>query len=80
MTTTTAPSDSTYNYSCMILPILRNRRGRDHMVVGFTTICAVFITTKVVSSNPIHGHSMQRYGLTNYGFDQFSRWTHVINN
>jgi hypothetical protein len=28
--------------------------GRDRMVVGFTTTC-VPITTKVVSSNPVHG-------------------------
>ena len=34
----------------------RGRRGRDRMVVGFTTICgALPITTKVVSSNPAHG-------------------------
>ena len=40
--------------------------GRDRMVVGFTTTCAVQsvpITTKVVSSNPIHGevYSIQHY-------------------
>ena len=31
--------------------------GRDHMIVGFTTTCAISanITTKVVSSNPAHG-------------------------
>jgi len=38
--------------------------GRDRMVVGFTTTCAIsVITTKVVSSNPIHGevYSIQHY-------------------
>ena len=34
----------------------RGRRGRDSMVVGFTTTCAIsVITTHVVSSNPRHG-------------------------
>jgi hypothetical protein len=34
----------------------RGHRGRDHMVVGFTTTCAISpITTKFVSSNLIHG-------------------------
>jgi len=36
----------------------RGRRGRDRMVVGFTTTCAISAyhhTTKVVSSNPVHG-------------------------
>ena len=35
----------------------RDRRGRDHMVVGFTTtfMQSVPITTEVVSSNPFHG-------------------------
>jgi hypothetical protein len=37
------------------------RRGRDRMVVGFTTTRA--ITAKVVSSNPTHGemYSIQHY-------------------
>jgi len=38
--------------------------GRDRMVVGITTTCAISaITTKVVSSNPVHGkvHSIQHY-------------------
>ena len=37
------------------------RRGRDRMVVGLITTCA--ITTKVVSSNPVHGEvfSIQQY-------------------
>jgi hypothetical protein len=38
-----------------------DRRGRDRMVVGFTT--ARTITAKVVSSNPPHGemYSIQHY-------------------
>ena len=38
-----------------------DRRGRDRMVVGFTTSRA--ITAKVVSSNPTHGemYSIQHY-------------------
>jgi hypothetical protein len=43
--------------------ICRGCHGRDRMVVGFTTTCAITITTKVVSSNPVHGdvYSMQHY-------------------
>ena len=39
----------------------RDRRGRDRMVVGFITNCA--ITTEDVSSNPVHGevYSIQHY-------------------
>ena len=34
----------------------RGRRGRDRMVVGFITTCAISkFTTTVVSSNPAHG-------------------------
>jgi hypothetical protein len=43
---------------------LRGRLGRDCMVVGFTTTCATMpITTKAVSSTPIHGevYSIQHY-------------------
>jgi hypothetical protein len=39
-------------------------RGRDRMAVGFTTTCAInAITTKVLSSNPVHGemYSIQHY-------------------
>ena len=38
-------------------------RGRDRMVVGFTTVQSVPITTYVVSSNPVHGelYSIQHY-------------------
>ena len=48
------------------MPIItfRGRHGRDHMVVGFTTpVLSVPITTKVVSSNPVHGevYSIQHY-------------------
>ena len=44
----------------------RVRRGRDHMVVGFTTTLpmqSVPITTYAVSSNPTHGevYSIQHY-------------------
>ena len=45
----------------------RGRRGRDCMIVGFTTTCVISannpITTKVVSSNPAHGevYSIQLY-------------------
>jgi hypothetical protein len=40
--------------------------GRDRMLLGFTTTCAlqpVPITTKVVSSNPVHDevYSIQHY-------------------
>jgi len=36
--------------------IIRGRRGRDHMVVGFTTaVQSMPITTTVVSLNPVHG-------------------------
>ena len=41
-----------------------NIRGRDRMVVGFTTTYqSVTITTKVVSSNPVHGeaYSIQHF-------------------
>jgi len=44
---------------------LRGRRGRDQMVVGFTTLSvqSVPITTYVVSSNTVHGkvYSIQHY-------------------
>jgi len=42
-----------------LLQICRGRRGRERMVVGFTTNCA----TKGVSSNPVHGklYSIQHY-------------------
>ena len=37
--------------------------GRDRIAVGFTTMCAISITTKVVSLNPVHGevHTIQHY-------------------
>ena len=44
---------------------LGGRRGRYRVVVGFTTTCAIspLITTKVVSSNPVHDemYSIQHY-------------------
>jgi hypothetical protein len=42
----------------------RGHRGRDHMVIGFPLpMQSMHITTKVVSSNPVHGelYSIQRY-------------------
>ena len=42
----------------------RGRRGRDSMVVGFTTTYAISAYhTKVVNSNPVHGevYSIQYY-------------------
>ena len=44
--------------------MLRSRCGRNRMVVGFITTCAIVpITTKVMSSIPIHGevYSIQHY-------------------
>ena len=37
--------------------------GRDHMVVRFTTICAINAHHKVVSLKPVHGkvYSIQHY-------------------
>ena len=37
--------------------MLRGRRGRDRMLVGFTTTCAIsaYHHYLVVSSNPVHG-------------------------
>jgi hypothetical protein len=49
---------------CKWTYIIRGRRSRDRMVVGFTTTCAMSITTKVVScSNTAHGevYSIQHY-------------------
>jgi hypothetical protein len=44
------------------------RRGRDRMVVGFTTTCAIRpIPTKVVSSNPTHGERCTRYNIMWWG-------------
>ena len=44
---------------------MRNRRGRDRMVVGFTTICAIsaYHRYNVVNSNTAHGevYSIQHY-------------------
>jgi len=42
---------------------VRGRHSRDHMVVGFTTVKSMSITTTVVSSNPVHGevYSIQYY-------------------
>jgi hypothetical protein len=43
---------------------IRDCCGHDRMMVGFTTTCAISaITTKVVSSNPIHGevYSIHHY-------------------
>ena len=48
-------------------PIVRDRRGSDRMVVGFTTdLQSVPITTNVVSWNPVLGkvYSIQHYVMT----------------
>jgi hypothetical protein len=52
---------------------LKGRRGRDRMVVGFTTICAIsayHITTKAVTSTTAHGevYSIQHY-VIKFGSD-----------
>jgi hypothetical protein len=41
----------------------RGRRGRDRMVVGFTTNCANSAYYQVLSSDPVHGevYSIQHY-------------------
>ena len=47
--------------------LMGDRRGRDRMVVGFTTLMqSVSITTNVVSSYPDHGdvYSIQHYLIT----------------
>ena len=41
------------SHDMILYSIFGGRRDRDRMVVGFTTTC----TTKVVNSNPTHGHS-----------------------
>ena len=49
-----------------VLSVCGGRRGRDRMVVGFTTtLQSVPDTTKVVSSNPAHDgvYSMQHYRI-----------------
>jgi hypothetical protein len=44
-------------WNCHLSRLSGGRRGRDRMVVGFTTTCAISacIITKVTSSNPVHG-------------------------
>jgi hypothetical protein len=69
---------------------IRYRRGRDRMVVVFTTTCAIGvpITTKVVSSNPAHGevYSIQHFFLSLSGtcdrsvvFSEYSGFLHQNN-
>ena len=52
-------------WSCHVDLNSSQRRGRDRMAVGFTTICAIseYITVEVVSSNPVHCevHWIQHY-------------------
>ena len=45
------------------LPMSGGDCGRDRIAVGFTTMCAISIATKVVSLNPVHGevHTIQHY-------------------
>jgi hypothetical protein len=42
---------------------MTDRARRDRMVVGFTTVQSVPITTQVVNSNPVYGemYSIQHY-------------------
>ena len=44
-------------WNCHLSRLSGGRRGRDRMVVGFTTTRAISacIITKVTSSNPVHG-------------------------
>ena len=52
--------------NCKVKNLKWDCRGRDRMVVGFTTTCAISaMTTKVVSSNPIHRevYSIQHYEI-----------------
>jgi hypothetical protein len=52
------------------------RRGRDRMVVGFATtyMQSVPITSKVVSSNPVHG---EVYSIQYYVIKFVSDWRQV---
>jgi hypothetical protein len=47
----------------VLLELKRGSRGRDRMVVGFTTTCAISAYNQVVRSNPVHGevYSIQHY-------------------
>ena len=47
------------------MQLLQEPHGHDRMVVGFTTMQSVPITTKAVNLNPIHGevYSIQHYGI-----------------
>ena len=47
------------------LKLKGGRRGRDRMVVGFTTTCAISAYYQVVRSNPVHGevYSIQYYAI-----------------
>jgi hypothetical protein len=62
----------TCSYTCMT-----DRARRDRMVVGFTTVQSVPITTQVVNSNPVYG---EMYSITciatcvNDAFKQKSPW------
>ena len=53
----------------------RGRRGRDSMVVGFTTTYAISAYhTKVVNSNPVHG---EVYSIQHYVIKFVSDWRQV---
>ena len=61
----TASKYTFYNKAFLIG--IGGRRGRDRMVVGFTTtyMQSVPFTSKVASSNPVHGkYSIEHYGIT----------------
>ena len=54
---TSAASPEMVDIFTVYYRIWRSRRGRDRMVVGFTTTYAIsiYLHTDVVSSNPAHG-------------------------
>jgi len=67
-----------------IIFFYKGRRGRDHMVVGYTTIHvqSVPITTNVVSSNPAHGEvysiQIRRYNIMWSSLSMTCGWSVVF--
>ena len=63
--------DKTFSYTFLNIALKLNyllswgRRGRDRMVVGFTTMQSVPIITNVVSSSSVHG-KVYRYSIQYY--------------